>query len=257
MHGRGAALKRWHVTARSCYNDRVRSPADLESPSFHAPRLLRLVWGLAQGMRHALEPDHSRLCPPFARRGSARSAWRCVAAWGLLGHAVVSSGSEARFSLPGGACPRGREPVWSSSFRQRSSSLVPWGFESASQAGATPAMHRPLRYRWHCRLPRAALPLVCEPGSPVGRSSLSACTARPGAGRRAGGRGAFRVAVLAAGAPSHKCVRGRRRSRDVARRRASGAAPMEMFARTRRGRALLLGTTGTLSVILGLAWAGP
>ena len=51
--------------------------------------LLGLLWGLAQGMRHALEPDHlAAVSTLVAERRSARSAASYAVAWGL-GHALA------------------------------------------------------------------------------------------------------------------------------------------------------------------------
>jgi ABC-type nickel/cobalt efflux system permease component RcnA len=51
--------------------------------------LLGLLWGLAQGVRHALEPDHlAALSTLVAERRSARSAASYALAWGV-GHALV------------------------------------------------------------------------------------------------------------------------------------------------------------------------
>jgi hypothetical protein len=51
--------------------------------------MLGLLWGLAQGMRHAIEPDHlAAVSTLIAERRSARSATSYALAWGV-GHALV------------------------------------------------------------------------------------------------------------------------------------------------------------------------
>ena len=51
--------------------------------------VLGLLWGLAQGVRHALEPDHlAAVSTLVAERRTARSAASYAVAWGV-GHALV------------------------------------------------------------------------------------------------------------------------------------------------------------------------
>jgi hypothetical protein len=216
--------------------------------------VLGLVWGLAQGARHALEPDHlAAVSTLVADRRSARSAASYAVAWGA-GHALVllAFGGAlllARASIPDrvaaffelavaamlvglGACALRRAVVRAGAgagvvHRHRSREHV--------HVGPLDHVHVP-----GLTLARRPLLVGCIHGL-AGSGALAALVAAHTASALSG---IATLAVYGGGAALGMCA-------------LAGLAgmPLTKLARTRHGVPVVLAASGALSVMLGVAWA--
>jgi hypothetical protein len=212
--------------------------------------VLGLFWGLAQGMRHALEPDHlAAVSTLVADRKSARSAASYALAWGV-GHALV-------LLVFGGAllAIRGHVPV-----------RVGAGFELLVAAMLAVLGLRGLRLAFVP--PTAAADDHDEDphvhAGPADHLHLSGLTLsrRPlivGCIHGLAGSGAL-AALVMPGMKSalmgilYLTLYGGGAALGMATVAGVVGVPMARLVRARRGVPVLLGGTGALSLVLGLAW---
>jgi hypothetical protein len=215
--------------------------------------MLGLVWGLAQGVRHALEPDHlAAVSTLVADRKSARQATSYALAWGL-GHALVllAFGGAllvVRAQLPArvAACfelgvavmlvvlgLRALRRAWVRDARAVLSHQHPAGEHEHSG----PADHVHLR-----GLTLAKQPLVvgCIHGL-AGSGALAAVVLAQMASPLAG---LAYMAVYGGGAAI-----------GMAGLAGVAGVPLATIVRTRHGMPIVLGTSGGLSLLLGIVWA--
>jgi hypothetical protein len=215
--------------------------------------LLGLLWGLAQGMRHALEPDHlAAVSTLVADRKSARSAASYAVAWGL-GHALVlmavggalllvraqlSERVGAMFELAVAAMliVLGVRALRRAFVDGAAGAPVAHAHATHAHAHGGPAAHVHLR-----GFTLAMRPLLV--GCVHGLAGSGAVAALVMAQLQSAVAGLVYIVVFGAGATLGMAV-------------LAGLAgvPLAKLVRTRRGVPVLLGTTGTLSLLLGIAW---
>jgi hypothetical protein len=214
---------------------------------------LGLLWGLAQGMRHALEPDHlAAVSTLVAERRSPRAAASYALAWGV-GHALV-------LLTVGGALLL---------VRARLPERVGAGFELAVAVMLVVLGVRALRRAFVDANAGAPLAHAHEAhahahGGPVDHLHVRGFTLarRPlvvGCIHGLAGSGAIAALVMAQ-LPSalagfvYIVVFGGGAALGMAALAGLAGVPLAKLVRTRRGAPVLLGTTGTLSLLLGVAW---
>jgi hypothetical protein len=226
-----------------------------------------LLWGLVQGLRHALEPDHiAAVSTLVAERRSARSATSYAVVWGL-GHAFVLLIVGGLLVLLRSEVPA-RVGAWFELVV--AAMLLVLGARALSRALAT-ARTGP------------AAPQGLDSASPVsGRGAVEtggglvhahaggfAFARRPlvvGCIHGLAGSGAI-AALVVAQMPSivaglaYIAVYGGGAALGMATLAGLARVPLAWLVRTKRGVPVLLATTGALSVVLGVAWgwsaAGP
>jgi hypothetical protein len=211
---------------------------------------LGLLWGLAQGMRHAVEPDHlAAVSTLVAERRSARSAATYAVVWGA-GHALV-------LLVVGGSLlllrARLSERAASAFELLVAAMLVLLGVRALrraiAQRSSVPATIREshAHVRW-LGFPTARQPLVV--GCIHGLAGSGALAALVLAQMRSVAAGLFYMALYGGGAALGMGI-------------LAGLAgvPLAHVAKTKGGFPALLATTGVLSLTLGVAWgwvaAGP
>ncbi|HZU84722.1 MAG TPA: hypothetical protein VE987_17450 [Polyangiaceae bacterium] len=204
--------------------------------------LIGLGFGMLQGVRHAIEPDHlAAVSTLVADRRSARSAASYAAAWGL-GHALaLLAVGGALFSL------RARLP----------------GRMAAAFELAVAVMLVALGVRALERGLRATLSGDRRPVAPTaGASAARALPRRPlvvGCVHGLAGSGAL-AAVVGAQMPSlpaglaYMLVYGGGAALGMAILAGAAGVPLGLLVRTRHGLPALLAATGALSLLLGVAW---
>jgi hypothetical protein len=213
---------------------------------------LGLLWGLAQGVRHALEPDHlAAVSTLVAERRSARSAAWYAMAWGA-GHALVLLAFGGALLVLRGQVPArlaaGFELlvafmlIFLGARAMRRAFVHPDGppidhaHATGAHSHAGPSDHVHV-HGW--ALARRPLIVGCIHGL-AGSGALAALVmpgmTSPAAGLTYmalyGGGAAIGMAALAGIA----------------------GVPLARVARARRGVRALLATTGALSLVLGIAW---
>jgi hypothetical protein len=216
--------------------------------------VLGLLWGLAQGARHALEPDHlAAVSTLVAERRSPRSAASYAVAWGI-GHALV-------LLAFGGAllAVRARLPDRVAALFELAvaAMLIGLGARALRQAivrhvGGVDVAHRhragahahagPVDHV-HVRgftLARQPLVVGCIHGL-AGSGALAGLVASQMSSALSG------IATLA--------VYGGGAGLGMAALAGLAGVPLTKLARTRRGVPVVLAASGTLSVLLGVAWA--
>lgn len=214
--------------------------------------LLGLLWGLAQGVRHALEPDHlAAVSTLIADRRSPRHAASYAVAWGL-GHALVLLAFGGALILVRARLPEraaaGLELAVAAMLvvlgvRALLRARVPLARQLSHDHGegdhvhAGPADHVHVR-----RLTLAKQPLLvgCVHGL-AGSGALAAVVLSQMPSPLAG---LAYMAVYGGGA-----------ALGMAALAGAAGVPLARLVRTRRGVPILLGTTGGLSLLLGLVWA--
>ncbi|HEY8038787.1 MAG TPA: hypothetical protein VIF15_03305 [Polyangiaceae bacterium] len=215
--------------------------------------VLGLLWGLAQGVRHALEPDHlAAVSTLVAERKTARSAASYAVAWGV-GHALVLLAFGGALLLLRGQVPErvgaafelvvaamlvvlGVRALRRALVRDVSGEARPHGHSVGAHAHAGPADHLHVR-----GFTLARQPLVV--GSIHGLAGSGALAAIVLSRMPSPLAGLVYMAVYGGGA-----MLGMAMLAGVA------GVPLARLARTRRGIPVLLGTTGALSLLLGVAW---
>jgi hypothetical protein len=211
---------------------------------------LGLLWGLVQGVRHAVEPDHlAAVSTLVAERRSARSAASYAVAWGA-GHALV-------LLAVGGALLllRARMPVRIGAAFELAVAvmLVALGVRALARAlrsGRAGESAPPLpRHAAHeRRFAHARQPLVvgCIHGL-AGSGALAALVVA-------------QMPSLVAGL-LYMVVYGGGAALGMATLAGLAGVPLARLVQTKRGVPMLLGATGALSLVLGVAWgwsaAGP
>jgi hypothetical protein len=214
--------------------------------------LLGLVWGLAQGMRHALEPDHlAAVSTLVAERRSARSAASYAVAWGL-GHALVLLAFGGALLVVQAHLPA---RVAASFELAVAVMLVVLGVRALRRAmvqrGGEPVEHVH-RHGAHAHagpadhvhvhgftLARRPLIVGCVHGL-AGSGALAALVMPQ---MKSAALGLLYMAVYGGGA-----------TLGMAMLAGVVGLPLARIVRTRRGVPVLLGTTGVLSLLLGIAW---
>jgi hypothetical protein len=213
---------------------------------------LGLLWGLAQGVRHALEPDHlAAVSTLVAERRSARSAASYAMAWGA-GHALVLLAfGGALLVLRGHVPPRIAASfellvalmlVFLGARAVRRAFVHPAGppFDHAhgraSHSHAGPSDHVHVS-RW--ALARQPLVVGCIHG--LAGSGALAALVMPGMPSPAAGL--TYMALYGSGA-----------ALGMAALAGLAGIPLARLSRARQGLRTLLATTGVLSLLLGLAW---
>ncbi len=214
--------------------------------------VLGLVWGLAQGMRHALEPDHlAAVSTLVADRKSGKDAASYAFAWGL-GHALVLLVFGGALLLLRGQVPErlgaGFEMLVAImlvvlgvrgirlALRHPDGAHVPHEHAGEPHAHAGPADHIHVG-RWTL-LPR---PLVV--GCIHGLAGSGALAALVMPGMKSAAAGLAYLAVYGGGA-----------ALGMAALAGLVGAPLARIARAPKGIPVLLGATGSLSLIFGVVW---
>jgi hypothetical protein len=215
--------------------------------------VLGLVWGLAQGVRHALEPDHlAAVATLVADRKSARSAASYALAWGL-GHSLVLLAFGGGLILVRAQLPDrvaaalelavaamlvvlGVRALRRAVVRASAGDPVAHHHADGEHAHAGPADHVHLR---GFTLARQPLLVGCIHGL-AGSGALAALVV---AQMKSALAGLVTMAVYGGGA-----------TLGMAALAGLAGVPLARLVRTRRGAPLLLATTGALSLLLGVAW---
>lgn len=213
---------------------------------------LGLVLGLAQGMRHALEPDHlAAVSTLVAERKSARSAASYAVAWGI-GHAVVLLAFGGALLLVRGHVP---ERVGAGFELAVAVMLVVLGVRALHRALVKPegpAVAHEHAHHHHAHpgpdnhvhvrgLTLARRPLIV--GCVHGLAGSGALAALVMPGMRSALAGLLYMVVYGGGA-----------TLGMAMLAGLVGLPLARIVRTRRGVPLLLGATGALSLVFGVAW---
>lgn len=214
--------------------------------------LLGLLWGLAQGIRHALEPDHlAAVSTLVAERRTARSAASYAVAWGL-GHAMVLLAFGGALLVVQAHLP----PRVAASFelavavmlvvlgvRALRRALVHGGGEAVAHVHRRGAhSHAGPTDHVHVRgftLARRPLIVGCVHGL-AGSGALAALVMPQ---MKSIALGLVYMTVYGSGA-----------ALGMAMLAGVAGLPLARIVRTRRGVPVLLGTTGALSLLLGIAW---
>jgi hypothetical protein len=215
--------------------------------------ILGLLWGLAQGVRHALEPDHlAAVSTLVADRRSSRQAASYAVAWGL-GHALVLLAFGGALILV-----RARLP-------ERAAACLELAVAAMLVALGVRAVRRAF-----VRGPGGALShdhgdgdhLHAGPADHVHVRGLTLSTQPLVVGCIHGlaGSGALAAVVLSQMATpiaglAYMAVYGGGAALGMAALAGVAGVPLAKLVRTRRGVPILLGTTGGLSLALGLVWA--
>jgi hypothetical protein len=197
---------------------------------------LGLVWGMAQGMRHALEPDHlAAVSTLVASRRSARSAASYALAWGV-GHALVLLAFGGVLLLVRGRVPDRLAAGFELLVAAMLVGLGVRGLRLALSRACPPHAHAHAK---HVTIGRTPLLVGCVHGL-AGSGALAALVIP---GMPSALAGLLYMALYGGGAALGMAL-------------LAGVAglPMASLVRTRRGVPLLLGATGALSLVFGLAW---
>jgi high-affinity nickel-transport protein len=214
--------------------------------------LIGLLWGLAQGVRHALEPDHlAAISTLVAERRSPRSAASYATAWGV-GHALVLLGVGGALLLVRGQVPvrvgAGFELLVAMmlvvlgaqglrrAFVQSKGEPVAHAHSHSHHAHAGPSDHLHVR---GVTLARQPLLVGCIHG--LAGSGALAALVMPG--MKSVVAGLVYMALYGGGA-----------ALGMAMLAGLAGVPLANLARTRRGIPIVLGATGALSLVLGVAW---
>lgn len=214
--------------------------------------ILGLFWGLAQGMRHALEPDHlAALSTLIADRRSPRSAASYAVAWGL-GHALVLLAFGGVLLLVRAHVPErvaaGFELLVAvmlivlgvlglrAAFVRPSGGGTEHAHASSAHAHAGPSDHLHVR---GLTLSRRPLVVGCIHG--LAGSGALAALVMPG--MKSVLAGMVYMAVYGGGATI-----------GMAMLAGVVGVPLARLVRTPRGIPVLLGATGALSVAFGVVW---
>jgi hypothetical protein len=194
--------------------------------------------GLTQGVRHALEPDHlAAVSTVVAEQRSARASVAYAACWGL-GHALVLLAlGGALFVLRRRLPP----PVESSFELGVAVMLVALGIRALRRAFGPRTGGSPGPRRHGPGLPRPLLIGVAH-----GLAGSGALTAIVASTYPSAAGGLFFMALYGLGA-----------SAGMALLAGIAGVPLARAMRTRRGPSLLLGITGAVSLVVGLAWGWP
>jgi hypothetical protein len=216
--------------------------------------VLGLLWGLAQGARHALEPDHlAAVSTLVTERRSARSAASYALAWGV-GHAFVLLLFGSALLLVRAKVPDRVAAVFELGVaamliglgaRALARAVVrrAAGVDVAHRHGAGAHAHGGPVDHVHVRgftLARQPLVVGCVHGL-AGSGALAALVASQMSSTLSG------VATLA--------VYGGGAGLGMAALAGVAGVPLTRLARTRRGVPLVLAASGALSLLLGVAWA--
>jgi high-affinity nickel-transport protein len=214
--------------------------------------MLGLLWGLAQGMRHALEPDHlAALSTLVADRRSPRSAASYAVAWGV-GHALVLLAFGGALLLVRGHVP---DRVGACFELLVAAMLIVLGVRGLRAAFVRPAgdgvehAHTTVKHSHagphdHVHLQGLTLsrrPLVV--GCVHGLAGSGALAALVMPGMKSALAGVVYMAVYGGGA-----------TLGMAMLAGLVGVPLARLVRTPRGVPVLLGATGALSVIFGVVW---
>jgi hypothetical protein len=211
---------------------------------------LGLLWGLVQGIRHALEPDHlAAVSTLVAERRSARSAAGYAVIWGA-GHAVV-------LLVVGGALLllRGRMPDRVAAVFELlvAAMLVLLGLRALRRAlrtGGRAATEHGAHDPDPPARDRALAPRPLIVGCIHGLAGSGALVALVVAQMRSLLAGLVYIVLYGGGAALGMAI-------------LAGLAglPLARLVQTKRGVPVVLGATGALSLALGVAWgwsaAGP
>lgn len=214
--------------------------------------VLGLLWGLAQGMRHALEPDHlAAVSTLVAERKSARSAASYALAWGV-GHAMVLLAFGGALLVLRGHVPERVGAMFEivvavmlvilgvrgirRAFVKVEGEPVRHVHAAGEHAHGGPSDHLHL-HGWTF----ARRPLVV--GCIHGLAGSGALAALVMPGMRSAAAGLVYMAVYGGGA-----------ALGMAALAGVAGVPLARLARAPRGIPVLLGTTGALSLVFGLAW---
>jgi hypothetical protein len=213
------------------------------------------LWGLAQGVRHALEPDHlAAVSTLVADRRSPRQAASYAVAWGL-GHALVLMAFGGALILVRARLPdrvaavlelgvaamlvvlgvRALRRAWTQGAAVAASHAR--GHATADHDHAAPADHVHVRGLTLLKQPLVVGCVHGLAGSGALASVVLAQVASPLAGLAT-------MAVYGLGA-----------ALGMAMLAGVAGVPLARLVRTRRGGPILLGTTGGLSLLLGVVWA--
>jgi hypothetical protein len=214
--------------------------------------LLGLLWGLAQGMRHALEPDHlAAVSTLVADRRSARSAARYAVAWGV-GHALVLLAFGGALLLLRGQVPErlgaGFEMLVAVmlvvlGIRGLRSAFVPPEGDPVEHVHAA-GVHAHAGFADHLHVgPLTLAPRPLVVGCVHGLAGSGALAALVMPGMKSVLAGIVYLAVYGGGA-----------TLGMAMLAGVVGVPLERLARAPRGVPLLLGATGALSLVFGVAW---
>ncbi len=215
--------------------------------------VLGLLWGLAQGVRHAFEPDHlAALSTLVAERKTARSAASYAVAWGV-GHALVLVAFGGAFLVVKAHVPTrvgagfelvvatmlivlGVRALRRAFVRGGAGAPVQHAHEALSHVHAGPADHVHVR---GFTLARQPLVVGCIHGL-AGSGALAALVLPE---MKSALAGLVYMMVYGGGA-----------TLGMAMLAGIMGVPLARLGRTQRGVPVLLGTTGILSLALGVVW---
>ncbi len=209
--------------------------------------LLGLIWGLSQGMRHALEPDHlAAVSTLLAERRSPRAAAGYALAWGL-GHALVLLAFGGALLIVRGHLPPRVEAGFELVVAFMLVVLGARGLRLAFTHGSAshhPAEHRHAGPADHVHvgpLTLARRPLLV--GCIHGLAGSGALAALVVPGMRSALAGIAYIALYGGGA-----------ALGMALLAGVLGVPLARLASTRRGIPVMLGSTGALSLVFGITW---
>jgi len=215
--------------------------------------LLGLLWGLAQGVRHALEPDHlAAVSTLVAERKSARSAASYAVAWGV-GHALVLLAVGGALLLVRAQLPHRIGALFELAV---AAMLVVLGVRALRRAYVDAAVGTPVAHAHahHAHAHAGPADHVHVRGLTLARRPLLV-----GCVHGLAGSGAIAALVMAqmpsaAAGFVYIVVFGSGATLGMAALAGLAGVPLAKLARTRRGVPVMLGVTGTLSLLLGIAW---
>ena len=199
--------------------------------------LLAMVFGLLQGVRHAMEPDHlAAVSTLMAEQRSTRGSVGYAALWGL-GHALMLLAVGGALFLLRTRLPPALEDVFELGVAVMLVGLGLRGLNLARHFAPTPQAHT---HGSGSRLRPLFIGLV---HGLAGSGALSAIVLAKASSALAG---LVFLAVYGAGA-----------ALGMALLAGVAGVPLARLVRSPRGMPLLLGVTGVLCVGLGLGWGYP
>ncbi len=218
--------------------------------------LMGWLFGLAQGMRHAFEPDHiAAVSTMVAEQQSARASMFFAAMWGI-GHALMLLAVGGVFFVLRQQMPEGLAQGFELVVAGMLIALGVRALRQAVRAGRTgsPVLHRHGAHAHvhgaeerHVHVGRWTLarrPLLI--GVVHGLAGSGALTALVAASFESAVAGIVFMALYGAGAAVGMAVLA-----------GFAGVPLASVMRTRYGAASLLGVTGAFSLVLGFVWAWP
>lgn len=198
-----------------------------------------LLWGFAQGMRHAIEPDHlAAVSTLVADRRTARSAASYAVVWGA-GHALVLLVVGGTLLVLRSHVPDRMAAVFELLVAAMLVGLGVRALWRAARRDGSPALAHSHTHLLGFRVAHQPLLVGCVHGL-AGSGALAALVVA-------------QMPSIAAGL-AYMVLFGSGAALGMAMLAGVAGVPLARVARTQRGMPVLLGVTGGLSLILGVAW---